>query len=82
MITATPRSNTRTKTRTKDDGRVLVRAITKLPTGPRDVFLLNRTAGMTYDEIGLHLQMTPEAVEAALAAALVRLTWAVGVSEA
>lgn len=82
MIPSKPRPKTRPKRRAKGDGRVLVRAISNLPPGLRDVFLLNRLSGMTYGEIGLHLQMTPEAVEASLAAALVRLTRAAGVSEA
>lgn len=82
MSTSKPRPKTRPNRRAEDDGQVLVGAILKLPVGLRDVFLLNRLAGMTYGEIGLHLQMTPEAVEASLAAALVRLTRAAGVSEA
>jgi DNA-directed RNA polymerase specialized sigma24 family protein len=39
-------------------------------------------AGMSYSEIGLHLGMTPKAVETSLAAALVRLTRAVPTSDA
>ena len=65
---------------TEDYGEVLVRAILKLPARLRDVFLLHRMAGMTYIEIGLHLGMTPETVQASLAAALVRLMRAVPTS--
>jgi hypothetical protein len=36
---------------------------------------------MTYDEIGLHLGIPPEAVKAAFAAAMVRLARAVRTSE-
>ena len=60
---------------------VLVRAILKLPTRLRDVFLLNRMAGLTYSEIGLHLGIDPKAVETSLAAALVRLMRAVAASD-
>jgi len=60
-------SNLRPKRRRKmlaeDEGQVLVRAILKLPTRLRDVFLLHRMAGMSYSDIGLHLGMTPKAVE-------------------
>tara|TARA_R110002051_G_scaffold128516_1_gene202206 strand:- start:215 stop:646 length:432 start_codon:yes stop_codon:yes gene_type:complete len=59
-----------------------MRAILQLPTGLREVFLLNRMAGMTHTEIGLHLGMAPKAVETSLAAALVRLTQAVTASDA
>ncbi|MFH1554976.1 MAG: sigma-70 region 4 domain-containing protein [Pseudomonadota bacterium] len=65
----------------EDEGQVLVRRIMKLPTRLRDVFLLHRMAGMTYAEIGLHIGMTPKAVETSLAAALVRLTRAVPTSD-
>lgn len=82
MIPSKPRPKTHRKRPTEHDGQVLVRAILKLPTGLRDVFLLNRMAGMTYTEIGLHLGMAPKAVETSLAAALVRLTQAVTASDA
>ena len=56
-----------------DKQRVLVRAILRLPPDPRDVFLLHRMAGMSYEEIGLHLGMAPEAVRTSLVEALVVL---------
>lgn len=73
MILSKPRSKVRHKGPVEDDQQVLVRAILELPTRLRDVFVLHRMAGMTYTEIGLHLGMTPKAVETSLAAALVRL---------
>lgn len=71
------RPKTRRRAAAEDERQVLIRAILKLPIRLRDVFLLHRMAGMTYSEIGLHLGMTPKAVETSLAAALVRLTRAV-----
>lgn len=56
-----------------DKKRALVRAILRLPPDPRDVFLLHRMAGMSYHEIGLHLNMVPEAVRTNLVEALVLL---------
>jgi DNA-directed RNA polymerase specialized sigma24 family protein len=56
-----------------DDGRSLVRAVIRLPTNLRDVFLLHRMAGMTYDEIGARLGLDTEKVQARLASALIRL---------
>ena len=71
------RPKRRLKMAAEDEEQVLLRAILKLPTCLRDVFLLHRMAGMTYSEIGLHLGMTQETVQASLAAALLRLTRAV-----
>lgn len=76
------RRKTRSKAADEDERQVLVRAILKLPRDLRDVFLLHRMAGMSYSEIGLHLGMTPKAVETSLVAALVRLTQAVTASDA
>lgn len=45
-----------------DKQRALVRAILRLPPDPRDVFLLHRMAGMSYEEIGHQLGMEREAV--------------------
>tara|TARA_R110002051_G_scaffold178085_2_gene247909 strand:+ start:12962 stop:13234 length:273 start_codon:yes stop_codon:yes gene_type:complete len=73
MTPSTPQPKTRRKGPAEDDGQRLARAILKLPRDLRDVFLLHRMAGMTYIEIGLHLGMTPKAVETSLAAALLRL---------
>ena len=81
MTPSKPQPQTRRKATAKDERQGLVRAILKLPRDPRDVFLLHRMAGMTYSEIGLHLGMTPKAVETSLAAALVRLTRAVPTSD-
>jgi DNA-directed RNA polymerase specialized sigma24 family protein len=73
MTPSKSRPQTRRKAAAKDESQVLLRAILNLPTRLRDVFLLNRMVGMTSPEIGLHLGMTPKAVETSLAAALVRL---------
>lgn len=56
-----------------DKKRALVRAILRLPPDPRDVFLLHRMAGMSYEEIGQRLDMAPDAVRTNLAEALVLL---------
>lgn len=77
MTPSKPRTQTLRKAAAEDEREVLVRAILKLPPRLRDVFLLNRMAGMSYSEIGLHLGIAPKAVQASLAAALVRLTRAV-----
>ena len=62
---------------TSDDAKVYVRAILDLPIDQRDVFLLRRMKGMTYDEIGRRLNMTPEIVEANLVAGLIQMVAAV-----
>lgn len=82
MTPSTPQPKTGRKGKVEEKRQVLVRAILRLPTCLRDVFVLHRMAGMTYSEIGLHLGMTPEAVETSLAAALVRLTRAAPKSDA
>ena len=74
---STPQPKARRKGPAQHDGQRLVRAILELPARLRDGFLLHRMAGMTYPEIGLHLGMTPETVQASLADALVRLMQAV-----
>lgn len=61
---------------------ILKLAILRLPANLRDVFVLHRFGGLTYGEIGLRLGVAPEAVEVALAAALVRLARTVRISEA
>ncbi|TAJ53883.1 MAG: sigma-70 family RNA polymerase sigma factor [Brevundimonas sp.] len=81
MTPSKPPPRARRKVPAEDERQVLVRAILKLPTRLRDVFLLHRMAGMSYSEIGLHLGMTPKAVETSLAAALVRLMRAVPTSD-
>lgn len=81
MTLSKPQPQTRRKAAAKDERQVLAQAIVKLPRDLRDVFLLHRMAGMSYSEIGLHLGMTPKAVETSLVAALVRLTRAVPTSD-
>lgn len=67
--------------RARCSAEVLKAAILRLPVNLRDVFLLHRFGGLTYDEIGSRLGVAPEAVQAALAAALVRLARTVRISE-
>ena len=74
MTVVEPRPESLSRHRAKNEGRALTRAILRLPTDQRDVFLLNRMVGLTYDQIGLHLGMAPQTVQATLAAALVKLT--------
>lgn len=57
-----------------DEQRALVRAILRLPPDPRDVFLLHRMAGMSYEQIGHQLGMEREAVLVHLADALVQIS--------
>lgn len=78
MTASKPRPRRR---RARSSADVLKVAILRLPTKLRDVFVLHRFGGMTYDEIGLHLGIPPEAVKAASAAAMVRLARAVRISE-
>lgn len=61
-----------------DSKRALVQAILRLPPDPRDVFLLHRMAEKSYEEIGLHLDMAPEAVRANLAEAMALLASGAG----
>ncbi len=58
-------------------GRILARAIRRLPRDCRDVFVLHRFTGMSLDQIAEHLGIDQQAVEARLAEALVRLCRAV-----
>lgn len=57
--------------------RVLVQVISHLPRDCRDVFLLHRFAELSLEQIAEHLGIDQQAVEARLAAALVRLSGAV-----
>lgn len=57
--------------------QVLLRAIRDLPRECRDVFLLHRFAELSLEQIGEHLGIDQQAVEARLAEALVRLSRAV-----
>ena len=63
-----------------DDDRerqVLVRAVRRLPRHYRDVFVLHRFTGMPLEQIAEYLGVEKRAVEARLAAALVRLSRAI-----
>ena len=78
MAASKPRQRRR---RARSSADVIKVAILRLPTRLRDVFVLHRFGGMTYDEIGLHLGIPPEAVKAAFSSAMVRLAGAVRTSE-
>ena len=60
----------RRRRRQPDEKRILVRAILRLPADLRDVFLLHRMARLSYEQIGEHLGMERDAVQARLAEAL------------
>lgn len=60
----------RRRKRQPDEKRILVKAILRLPADLRDVFLLHRMAGLSYEQIGEHLGMERDAVQARLAEAL------------
>lgn len=77
-----PRPKPHSRRRVRDNGQALSGAILRMPPDLRDVFLLNRMAGLTYEQTGFHLGIAPEAVQAKLAAALVRLTRVIRASEA
>lgn len=59
--------------RQANEKRVLVKEILRLPVDLRDVFLLHRMAGLSYEQIGEHLNVGRDVVEARLAEALVLL---------
>lgn len=56
-----------------DQKRALAKAILQLPTDLRDVFLLHRMAGLSFDQIGQQLGIERTAVQAYLAEALARI---------
>ena len=78
MTASKPQPRRRRERSSEDD---LKAAILRLPIKLRDVFVLHRFGGLTYDEIGSHLGVAPEAVRARFAAAMVRLARAVRISE-
>lgn len=55
------------------DGAEVARALARLPLLDREVILLKTREGLTYEQIGAVLGMTPAAAEARLASALVKL---------
>ena len=57
-----------------NEHRLLIRAITELPTETRDVFVLHRMAGLAYDQIATVLGIDRERVQAQLASALVKIS--------
>ena len=57
--------------------RALVQALRRLPRRYRDVFVLHRFVGMPLEQIAEYQGIDQQAVEARLAAALVRLSRAV-----
>lgn len=62
--------------------RALAQAVLQLPTDLRDVFLLNRMAGLSYEEIGKRLGIERAIVELYLAEALARIARAAPSGEA
>lgn len=68
--------------RQANEKRILVKAILRLPPDLRDVFLLHRMAGLSYEQIGDHLNVGRDVVQARLAEALARIVRAAPSSEA
>ncbi len=56
-----------------DQKRALAKAILQLPADLRDVFLLHRMAGLSFEEIGQQLGLERTVVQAYLAEALARI---------
>ncbi len=56
-----------------DQKRALAKAILQLPADLRDVFLLHRMAGLSFEEIGQQLGIKRAVVQAYLAEALARI---------
>jgi RNA polymerase sigma-70 factor (ECF subfamily) len=56
-----------------DQKRALAKAILQLPADLRDVFLLHRMAGLSFDEIGQQLGIERTVAQAYLAEALARI---------
>ncbi|MFZ4166035.1 sigma factor-like helix-turn-helix DNA-binding protein [Brevundimonas sp. NPDC058933] len=59
-----------------DQKRALARAILQLPADLRDVFLLHRMTGLSFEEIGQQLGIERTGVQAYLAEALARIVCA------
>lgn len=57
-----------------NEHRLLIRAITELPTETRDVFVLHRMAGLSYDQIAEVLGIDRERVQAQFTSALVQIS--------
>jgi DNA-directed RNA polymerase specialized sigma24 family protein len=55
----------------------LAKAVLRLPTGLRDVFLLHRLGGRSYEQIAERLGVERDEVQARLAEALIRVGRAV-----
>lgn len=55
----------------------LAKAVLRLPTGLRDVFLLHRLGGRSYEQIAEQLGLERDEVQARLAEALIRVGRAV-----
>jgi RNA polymerase sigma factor (sigma-70 family) len=69
---ASPRSFLR-RSAAADQKNCLARAILQLPADLRDVFLLHRMAGLSYEEISQQLGIERTVVQAYLAEALARI---------
>ncbi len=68
--------------RQANEKRILLKAILRLPADLRDVFLLHRMAGLSYEQIGERLSVERDVVQARLAEALARIVRAVPSPEA
>lgn len=71
MSVSQPRAERRSRREANNSRRALLRAILRLPLGPREVFLLHRFGGMSLDQVSDHLGLERGAVHALLVDALV-----------
>lgn len=71
---AVPVKRQRPRDAKSKEHRLLVRAISELPTETRDVFVLHRMGGLAYDQIAEVLGIDRERVQARLASALVQIS--------
>lgn len=76
MSVSKPRPERQSRRQANDSRRALLRAILRLPVGPRDVFLLHRFGGMSLDQVSDHLGLERAEVDALLVDALVRIACA------